>query len=115
MDTYEFSCAVLGSFVPFVREQSLDELPPDEHTCLADYIYTWVLRGGGAEVCGRDFSALQFAVQVIANHWHHYETTLDYVPSGHSGNLHVFRRVRDIFPTAYAIDPHPILDPNIFA
>lgn len=115
MDTYAMSVAILDSFNSFVGESPLEELSPHEHTCLADYIYTWVIRGGGSEVCQRDFAILQFAVQVIANHWHHYATTLDYVPSGHSGAIHVLRRVDDVFPSSYGVRSHPILDPNIFA
>lgn len=115
MDTYEFSVAVLDSFLPFVTEAPLSELSPDDHTCLADYIYTWVLRGGGAEVCQRDFSLLQFSIQVIANNWHRYESTLDYIPRAHGGAVHHPRRVGYIFPHGYGVHPHPILDPNIFA
>jgi len=114
VDIREFSIAVIESFRPFMAESSLEELSPNDHTCLADYIHTWLVRGGGTEVCQRDFLLLQIATQVIADHWHHYETALDYNPLKYGGAVHVARRTEDIFPRGYGV-AHPILDPNIFA
>ncbi|WNV83475.1 hypothetical protein [Umezawaea sp. Da 62-37] len=114
MDIRIFSVAVIESFSSFVTESSLEELSPSDHACLADYIYTWLMRGGGAEVCQREFLLLQIANQVIADYWHHYKTALDYSPTRYGGAVHVARRTEDLFPSGYGVS-HPILDPNIFA
>lgn len=114
MDTFDFSVTALDSFRSFVNESPLDQISPHDHKCLADFIYTWVTRGGGSEVCQRDFSLLQLAIQVIADNWHRYDTALDYIPSSYGGTVHIERRVDDMFPPGMGVE-HPILDPSIFA
>ncbi|MFJ9781072.1 hypothetical protein ACIRSS_15895 [Amycolatopsis sp. NPDC101161] len=109
----------IESFREFTTGTSPEELLPEHHRCLADYIRSWVKSGYGVRVCQGDFQRFTLAIIAIIEEWHQTPDLLDYsyYVSDDPENVEeatIERRVATIFDGVGGYS-HEILDPYFFA
>lgn len=109
----------IESFREFATETSPDELLPEHHQCLADYIRSWVTAGYGVRVCQGDFQRFTLAIIAIIEEWHQTPYLLDYSyyvsdDPEDAEEATIEHRVATIFNGVGGYS-HEILDPYFFA
>ncbi len=84
--------------------------------CLADYIYSWVLYGNGADVCRGNFTELLAASLLIVDFWSQDPTITDSrgFHDDLSWGIVESRPVETVFENS-CHSGHPLLNPNIFS